>query len=98
VYLFYDIVTSNPAISILNACLKLSVCPCVNAGHLWEEAYSQGVSESEGIKSNEGFKVELHNIVCTFVLHECGVLCWECYHPIIYGNHLMTWILLIICI
>jgi hypothetical protein len=33
----------------MNACLQLYVFPCVNAGHLWEEACSQGVSESKGI-------------------------------------------------
>ena len=31
----------------------------------------------KGSTSNEGFKVELPNLVCTFVLHECEVLCWE---------------------
>jgi hypothetical protein len=33
--------------------------------------------KAKGLTSNEGFKVELPNLVCTFVLHECGVLCWE---------------------
>jgi hypothetical protein len=33
--------------------------------------------KAKGSKSNEGFKVELPNLVCTFVLYECGVLCWE---------------------
>jgi hypothetical protein len=27
--------------------------------------------------SNKGIKVELPNLNYTFVLHECGVLCWE---------------------
>jgi hypothetical protein len=31
----------------------------------------------KGLKSNEGFKVELPNLVYTIVLHECGVLCWD---------------------
>jgi hypothetical protein len=31
----------------------------------------------KGSTSDEGLKVELPNIVYTFVLHECGVLCWE---------------------
>jgi hypothetical protein len=33
--------------------------------------------KAKGLTSNEGFKVELPNLVCTFVLHECGVLCRE---------------------
>jgi hypothetical protein len=33
--------------------------------------------KEKGSTSNEGFKVELPNLVCTFVLHECRVLCWE---------------------
>jgi hypothetical protein len=31
----------------------------------------------KGSTSNEVFKVELANLVYTFVLHECGVLCWD---------------------
>jgi len=31
----------------------------------------------KGLTSNEGFKADLLNIVCTFVLNEYGVLCWE---------------------
>ena len=33
--------------------------------------------KAKGSTSNEGLKVQLSNIVYTFVLHECGVLCWE---------------------
>ena len=33
--------------------------------------------KEKGSTSNEGLKVELSNLVYTFVLHECGVLCWE---------------------
>jgi hypothetical protein len=33
--------------------------------------------KAKGSTSNEGLKVELSNLVYTFVLHECGVLCWE---------------------
>jgi hypothetical protein len=29
--------------------------------------------KAKGSASNEGFKVELHDLVFTFVLHECGV-------------------------
>jgi hypothetical protein len=33
--------------------------------------------KAKGSTSNEGLKVELLNLIYTFVLHECGVLCWE---------------------
>jgi hypothetical protein len=49
----------------------------VNAGQLWEEACNQRASETKGSTSNKGLKVELPNLVYTFVLHDCGVLCRE---------------------
>jgi hypothetical protein len=39
-------------------------------------AIKEKVKEN-GSTSNEGLQVQLSNLIYTFVMHECGVLCWE---------------------
>jgi hypothetical protein len=46
----------------------------VNFGRML--AIKERVKE-KGSTSNGGLKVDLANLIYTFVLHECGVLCWE---------------------
>jgi hypothetical protein len=33
--------------------------------------------KAKGSTSNEGIKVELPNLIYTFILNKSGVLCWE---------------------
>jgi hypothetical protein len=59
------------------ASLCFFMCECRSAlGGGFQSAIKERVKE-KGSTSNEGLKVELSNLVYTFVLHDCGVLCWE---------------------